>query len=738
MKRKIKTIGIISMLFLTACFAVTAGNEADNEQIVLTYNFPNPLIEDVEIENIKYQSVSMSDTLYTCTPNEPRLPVKEAHILLPQGSHVENVKISGEEKYLDGDFLIEPCKKSMSISHVQTGSAPIPDDSIYSSSEPYPGRLYDIVDVQGFRGYDILMLKLYPVQYLPSSGKLMYYPSLKVTVTTKETNEINPLFRGLEIDRSDVVPLVDNPEMINSYSVVPQNSPSSMPLLSGESYDMVIITSRDLLDESEDYSFYALREAHKLQGLSTGIATVEDIYEIATGTTNQIKIKQFIYNLYHTAGLRYVLLGGDDPFIPVKTVGIRHPYDGTITDIPADQWYVNLDDDYIPELNIGRACVENINEVRNFVFKTIYYMSGEEEDYRTVLLAGEKLDDGGDDYPPTYGGDSMDELINECNTNGYTTSGFPSGYYDIDKLYDRDMAGEWDDNEIINYINNHDPFIINHLGHSQYYINMRIGYETMYLIKNSKPCFIYSQGCWAGAFDNPKGYDCIAEYFTAKMLNGAFAGIWNARSGRYYGGETSGPSHMYNRMFWHGIFSQDMNIGSAHQYSKSRLASYAASDYDFGFCYWELTLLGDPALEIKIIDPPNTPSTPQGKQKGGKGVAYNYTTSTTDPQGLDVFYLWDFGDGTYNAWNGPYKSGETCKAQHTWYSDDGDIATTIRVKAKNTAGAESDWSNGLKVSMPHVKQQSKHGILVSMLQQFLEHFQILFRFQHVPLVTSLL
>jgi hypothetical protein len=94
---------------------------------------------------------------------------------------------------------------------------------------------------------------------------------------------------------------------------------------------------------------------------------------------------------------------------------------------------------------------------------------------------------------------------------------------------------------------------------------------------------------------------------------------------------------------------------------------------------------------------PNKPSKPSGPSSGNANVEYVYTTSTIDPDGGQIFYMWDWGDGGYSQWLGPYNSGEECSVSHMW-SSRGNYE--IKVKAKDTSNAESEWSDPLPVSMP--------------------------------------
>jgi hypothetical protein len=92
--------------------------------------------------------------------------------------------------------------------------------------------------------------------------------------------------------------------------------------------------------------------------------------------------------------------------------------------------------------------------------------------------------------------------------------------------------------------------------------------------------------------------------------------------------------------------------------------------------------------------PPNQPSKPTGTNSGMIYILYPYTTNTTDPNGDQVYYLWDWGDGSQSNWLGPYTSGQLVQANHTWTVRG---SYDIKVKAKDTLNAESNWSKPFTV-----------------------------------------
>lgn len=93
--------------------------------------------------------------------------------------------------------------------------------------------------------------------------------------------------------------------------------------------------------------------------------------------------------------------------------------------------------------------------------------------------------------------------------------------------------------------------------------------------------------------------------------------------------------------------------------------------------------------------PPNKP-TIDGSSSGNVGDILNYTAVTTDPEGDNIQYFFDWGDGTNTGWTPSVPSGTISHQSHTWSTKG---TYTISVKARDTSLAESPIAT-LSVNMP--------------------------------------
>jgi hypothetical protein len=170
-----------------------------------------------------------------------------------------------------------------------------------------------------------------------------------------------------------------------------------------------------------------------------------------------------------------------------------------------------------------------------------------------------------------------------------------------------------------------------------------------------------------------------------------------------------------------GMYDEDKNLifqwyfrkNPTTEWTKGRLlTSYSGMQpylsatrfVDLQLGKWEL----DSSIEVRFDDvffgtgatnsPPDKPTTPSGSKRGKVGTEYNFSTSTTDPDGDQVRYNFSWGDGTYSGWLGSYLSGQEITASHNW-TEKGKYQITI--KARDYWGGESDWSDPFTVTMPY-------------------------------------
>lgn len=126
---------------------------------------------------------------------------------------------------------------------------------------------------------------------------------------------------------------------------------------------------------------------------------------------------------------------------------------------------------------------------------------------------------------------------------------------------------------------------------------------------------------------------------------------------------------------------------------------------------------------IEYNTPPDKPDKPSGENQGKAGVEYTYSTSATDPQDNQVYYLWDWGDGNTSGWLGLYDSGEAVTAKYTWAAE-GDYE--IKVKTRDRDGAESEWSDPLPIEIPRNKAfDFNFNLLDWLLERFPNAFPLL-------------
>jgi parallel beta-helix repeat protein len=220
------------------------------------------------------------------------------------------------------------------------------------------------------------------------------------------------------------------------------------------------------------------------------------------------------------------------------------------------------------------------------------------------------------------------------------------------------------------------------------------------------------------------GYGFFLDYSSYNTISGN-----NASSNNDYGINLNSSSN-YNIIFYNKFIDNTQN-------AYDECNNIWDNDYPSGGNFWDDYFgydadgdgIGDtpypipggdnedryPLIGLTNNSPPLAPII-KGSSIGKPGKSYTYTFTSTDPDGNQVSYYIDWGDETTSSWSEFQESGTAFSGNHTW-DEDGEF--TVKAKAKDIHGAESDWSE-FTVTMPRAKLTS-----CSLLLNFLERFALL-------------
>ncbi len=93
---------------------------------------------------------------------------------------------------------------------------------------------------------------------------------------------------------------------------------------------------------------------------------------------------------------------------------------------------------------------------------------------------------------------------------------------------------------------------------------------------------------------------------------------------------------------------------------------------------------------------PETSSAPSGPSTAEAHSYLSYTFSTTDPDGDDISYQFDWGDGNLSEWTDFMEAGQTISQNYVWRETG---TFSIKVRAMDTKEKISDWSEALAINI---------------------------------------
>jgi hypothetical protein len=275
--------------------------------------------------------------------------------------------------------------------------------------------------------------------------------------------------------------------------------------------DLVVISSRDFLE-----SVRPLKELREQQGFTVVVVDVEDLYdEFNFGSKSPWPLREFLSRAYDrwVPAPRFVLLVGDASydarnylgfgdfdFVPTKYVETES------IKTASDDWFVDFDDDGLPNMAVGRLPMDSAEEAETVVSKIISY-EGATGFMNELLLVTDA-----NDSPYDFEASSAE-----------VAALLPQGMTVRQILRGQNPAARTDLLALLNQ----GQLVVNYIGHGSTEIwkgNLLTSSDAWDLTNSPYLPFLVSMTCLNGFFQDPAS-ESMAETFL-KAARGGAVGVW--------------------------------------------------------------------------------------------------------------------------------------------------------------------------------------------------------------------
>jgi len=714
--KKFTPLCIISILVLSGLGAV-AQPVTEHTFEKVTQSFSQPTITN---EN-EYVSVALKEAnSFLMRQGKPMLPSYSETFTFPFGTTIKSVTVTPQNIQMQTISKdIQPTPQWVVVGEKATINTEEPIDYGF---EQYPTSWFEYSVGCGLYNGElsiIVNVEIYPIQY---------HPAEKIIEWVQDANVV-----------------------IDYESSPPQSSYL-------DSYQLVVI------GPAEYSTQIAPLITHKIgRGITSKFVSLTEIYGgtyfPATGRDNQEKIKYFIKNAIESWTTGNILLVGGSSKVPVRETHVYISIDDSeifVSDLYyADiyngtggfsSWDTNSNNifgeykwvgqtdkvDLHPDVYLARLPATSTSQVTACVnkIKTYENTPGYQQSWfpNLVVVGGDSFEDDDKVDEGEYSNQKVIDLMTGFApnkiwvTNGKLTSLAPTGLANIKNAINDgcgfvDFSGHGNTN----------------LWGTHPHDNFGTWVPTPYgLIKSSdiqtlsngdKLPIVTVEACSTAKFASDS--NCFNWAFVYNA-NGGAIGTFGA-TGLGYG--SGGISVVQSNIGKIGLdtykaykVDQSTTFGEIWSKALNRYIKSSMDAYDYKTVE-EWQAFGDPTLAIgEKSNPPAKPATPNGPASGGAGTEYTYTSSTTDPDGDKVSYMFDWGDGTFSGWVGPINSGVAASAKKTWSAKG---TYQVKVVAKDTHGILSVWSDSLPITMPRSYEMPFLHLLERLFEQFPHMFPVL-------------
>jgi hypothetical protein len=747
-----KGVVICIMLFLIATFSPmsTGKLSKSSEPILITVNQFDENIEitykindfdeiPVLIDGVEYSCIVIGEESNLLLEGKPDIPNICRSIVIPDNAKMK-IDIVDKSYEVFENVLISPSKGNL-LRSVNPDDVPYVFGDVYFEDAWFPSEIASLRDPYIIRDFRGQVVEIYPIQYNPVKKQIRVYSNIEVKIYPDGTDTKNCINRNSWPEKIDY----DYKEIYSHHFINFAKQDRYTPV--SERGNMLVIVYDNFWDEMVPFINWK-----NIKGIATEMVKVSEIGDAED-------IKTFIKNYYNTNGLTFVLLVGDAAQVPTY-YPTYHSSDPTYSYIVGDDHYPDLfvgrfsaeniyevttqvertleyekypqveEEWYIKGLGVasnqgpgddGEYDDEHIDNIREKLMAYSYVQVNQSYDPSgSTKYIAESLNDGrsitnycGHGSPYSWG-----------NGGGFSTS-------DVDALTNDNML----------------PFIVSVACNNGEFDSYTCFAEAWMRATNSgEPTgsianFMSSKSqSWNPPMDaQDEIIDLLIETypdnkmttFGAAAFNGcmhmideyASSGESETDAWHLFGDpsvqvRTNTPTEIdarHNRFIDVTTWSLELEVVGV----KGALCAVSWNNELLGCAYTDEN--GYALIEIEEPSgyDPEIPEKPEGPTQVKPNQEYTFTTTTTTDlevvvtaynkipyeaeilvNSSQIYFMWSWGDETYSEWLGPFNSGETAVASHSW----AEISNyQVRVKAKDAFDQETDWSEPLTVSVPRSK-----------------------------------
>jgi len=725
-----------------------------DDVIQIHYSINDFSTKQIDVNGASFSQIILGDESHLKVKGAPDLPTISRSIIIPDDKQMKVRVVHTQYEEFDEVNLIP--SKGIVYRDISYDEITYNAGNIYEKNEFYPDTIVELGEPYILRDLRGQVVTLYPFQYNPVQQTLRFYTDITIEVYPSGEGKINCFEQPMSLSTIDVdFSMVYNNHFINYDSLF--YDPVE------EQGNMIVITYDDFWD-----SMIPFVEWKNMKGIPTEMIRVSEI----GGST---EIKNYISNYYNSNGLTFVLLVGDVDQIPTlhASGGASDP---SYSYIVGDDHYPDL---FVGRFSAQTIEQVNTQVERSIEYEKYAEIGANWYHKGTGIASNQGPGDDGEDddehidfirddllaftytevdqfYDPY--GTSTDvanalfdgrSVINYCghgSPSRWSSTGFSST--DVNELENDNMLpfiwsvacnnGEFDDYDSC---------------FAETWLRATNGDEPAGAIAMFASSISQS---WDPPMDAQDEFNDLLVSGEKSTIGGlSYNGVMHMNDEYGYDGwemtdtwilfgdpslqvRTDTPEEItvvHDPSLDMGDFSTEIEVvgvegafcvlsrnsevfGSGYTDETGQVTigfgrpmppgddlDVVVSGFNLVPCIGQVEVIGE-------SDPPEQPETPEGPHQGAPGDELSYSSSAIEPDGDEIYYMWDWGDGNFSEWLGPYSSEELCSESHIWTVQG---VYSIRVKAKDYYGLESDWSDPLEIAMPRGKI---FVVLLSFLEQY--------------------